>query len=449
MKRSVVAYVTACVGALACACAPEATLDPGTLAPVRVAVVTSLSGGLGTDGPGWRDASRLVAHEVNAAGGVGNGRPLELVVLDDATDVDPDATAALGERVLGEGVVGVVGAAASGITLGMANVLTPAQIPQVSCCSTSDLITQFNEALAPEARFLFRTSAPDRLQARVVSLAATDRGCTNLAILHLDDSYGQHFGEAIEAAWRAAGGTVSIRVSYTENEPSYASEVAMVRDAVPAPDCIALVAFPRSGGTILRDWLSAGGYTTITWIGTDGVRSPGFVEEVGDPTLIRNFYGTSPITDAATPAYNAFRDRFESVFGSTPIPFSSNQYDATALMALAIARASAQTPDGSVPDGPAIRDALREVANPNGERTFVRAGDLASALAELQRGNDVDYDGASGNTNFDAVGNVVTPYEIWRFDGPAVPPCATSTLVAGMQGSFCRFRTLSAEEIEP
>lgn len=437
MLRSIIA----CAAVLALACAPEATLAPGALDPIRIGIVTSLSGGLGTDGPGWLDASRLAAHEINAAGGPLPGRPLELFVLDDETD--PATADRIAYAFLEAGVVGVVGSAASSITLPIAEITTRARIPQVSCCSTSDLITDFNMGFTrADDRFLFRTAAPDRLQARVVAIAAEGLMCTSLAILHLDDAYGQPFGEAIQAAWEAGGGTVAIRVSFTENQPSYAAEVIMIRDALPTPDCIALVAFPRSAGTIMRDWDSASGPVDVNWIGTDGVRAPGFIDEVGNPALIRNFFGTSPITDAPTPEYNAFRDRFEATFQTAPIPFSSNQYDATALMALAIARA------GST-DGEAIRDALREVSTRDAERDFERAADLSSALAEIRRGNDIDYQGASGNVDFDEFGNVVTPYEIWRYDGPGVTPCGDSTELGEMRGSFCRFRTLSAGEIDP
>ena len=435
MLRSLTVALAA---ALALACGPEATLEPGALEPVRIGVVTSLSGGLGTDGPGWLDASRLAAHEINAAGGPLPGRPLELVVFDDATDSTtvPGILAQIEE----EGLEGVVGSAASSITIPLAETLTANGIPQVSCCSTSDLITDFNQDLGPEARYLFRTASPDRLQARVVAIAAADLSCTSLAILHLDDDYGMPFGQAIETAWTSAGGTVAVRVPFTENEPSYATEVGMIIGATPAPDCVALVAFPRSAGTILRDWAGAGGPATVTWIGTDGVRAPGFIDEVGDTTLISNFFGTSPITDAPTPMYNSFRERFEAAFGESPIPFASNQYDATALMALAIARAGTT-------DGDAVRDALREVATRDMESDFERAGELGLALADIRRGNDINYEGASGNCDFDDLGNVVTPYEIWRYDAPSVMPCAQSTDLGEMRGSFCRFRTISAGDI--
>ncbi len=442
MKHWIVSSAAAALIATS-GCGPQPTLEDGTFAPIKIGLIISRSGGLGGAGPGWESASRLAALEVNAAGGLLGGRPVELVVVDDETNTEDTAfQASLADRLLAQRVVGVIGGAASSISLGAAAVLTPARIPQLSCCSTSDRITDFNAALEPDARFFFRTIAPDRLQSRVVALAARDRACTNVAILHLNDDYGQPFGEAIETALAAATPPipVAIRVPFMAGQPSYAAEVAMISAAT--PDCIAIVAFPRSAGAIVRDWASAGG-ADVTWIGTDGLREPSFIDEVGDPMIIRNFFGTSPITDAPTPEYNAFRQNFEAALtGEAPIPFSSNQYDATALLMLAIERA------GST-DGTAIRDALHEVSTRDGEVGFERAGALGDALFELHGGNDIDYQGASGNTDFDELGNVVSPYELWRYDQPgSTEPCTGARTDLAERGSYCRTRTISAADLD-
>jgi len=426
---------------LACACGPEATLPDDTFEPIRIGLIVSRSGALGGDGPGWEAASRLAVLEVNAAGGLLGGRPVELFVLDDETNTgDMEFQAALADEMIREDVVGVVGAAASSISLGVTSVLTPARVPQISCCSTSDRITAFNEALEPDARFFFRTIAPDSLQSRVVAIAAQDQACANVAILHLDDDYGQPFGDAIAAALTDAEVPVAVQVPFTEGQPSYAAEVAMVMGAM--PDCVALVAFPRSAGVIFRDWDAAGG-ADVTWIGTDGIRAPAFVDEVGNPALLTNVFGTSPVTDALTPEYNSYASRFQaSLSGEAPIPFSSNQYDATALLMLAIERAGTT-------EGTAVRDALYEVSTRDTEPDFQRAGELADALHEIGMGRDIDYQGASGNVDFDDVGNVVSPYEIWRYDPPGMMrPCTgvVTDLPEGL-GSFCRDRTLTANEV--
>src|SRR5690606_10282958 len=188
---------------------------------------------------------------------------------------------------------------------------------------TSDLLTSFNENIAdPSDRFFFRTAPPDSVQSLVVAITAEDLACTRLAILHLGDGYGEPFGLGIESAFEADGRAVVARVPFAEEQASYAAEVMRIRDAM--PDCIALVAFPVSGGRILRDWTSLAMRPEVKWIGTDGVRAPGFVDEVGDPALLDGFYGTSPVTDGATPEYNDFHARYEAVFGSAPLPFSSN-----------------------------------------------------------------------------------------------------------------------------
>ncbi|HHH27053.1 MAG TPA: hypothetical protein ENK57_01720, partial [Polyangiaceae bacterium] len=187
-------------------CGPQRTLDENALAPIRIGVIVSQSGGLGGAGPGWLDASRLAVLEVNAAGGLLGGRPVELLVLDDETNTsDLSFQEGLAQQMIDAEVAGVVGSAASSISLGVASALTPAGIPQISCCSTSDRITVFNEGLSEDARFFFRTIAPDRLQSKVVALAAEDLMCSRVAILHLADDYGQPFGEAIETALMAKG----------------------------------------------------------------------------------------------------------------------------------------------------------------------------------------------------------------------------------------------------
>lgn len=424
--------------ALSVGCGPEQTLPPGSLDPVVIGLTTSTEGGLRSAGPEWRKAAELAVFEINAAGGVLPGRLLETVVVDDETN--PDLAEQLGiELVEDHGVVGIVGAAASSITLGIADVSTPAGVPQISCCSTSDNVTVLNQALPPEERYLFRTAPSDVLQARVVSIAANDLMCQRLAVMHLDDAYGMPFGEAIEASFTASGGTVVVRIPFASDQASYATEVGMI--AAANPDCIAIVAFEVSAGVILRDWASLAMAPDVTWIGTDGVRVPGFVDEVGDPNLIQSFYGTAPVTDALTPEYNAFAESFQTVFGTQPIPFASNQYDATALLALGIARAGTT-------DGAAVRDAMLEVSRPPPDRAPVAAGRLANALEEIRAGNDVDYQGASGNTDFDDLHNVVTPYEIWRYDPPTADPCTMSTMLANDRGSFCQFRVINAEDIQ-
>jgi ABC-type branched-subunit amino acid transport system substrate-binding protein len=139
-------------------CDPTATLSETRFERVRIGVITSLTGGLESFGPGWRDAALLAAQEVNAAGGVLEGRLIEIVVADDQTNADVGRSAAT--RLIEEdGVVALIGAASSSVSLQVAEVAFAAEVPQVSCCSTSPDLT----TAQPESdRYLFRTSSAIR-----------------------------------------------------------------------------------------------------------------------------------------------------------------------------------------------------------------------------------------------------------------------------------------------
>lgn len=397
--------------------------DPGVRGePIRIGVIVSLSGGLGSVGPHLANSARLAAREVNSVGGLLGGREIDLVVVDDRTD--PAFARMEAQRLVDqEGVVAIVGSLASSASLQVQEVTAAAQIPQVSCCSTSPDLT----SAQPETdRFLFRTVPADDLQAVVVARQADAIGCMRLAILHLDDSYGNPFGMAIETNFEGLGGTVVARVPFPAERPTYSTEVAMIADAM--PDCVGLVAFPAEGGAILRDWNGLASAPDVTWIGTDGIKDSGFPMAAGSAALVDGVTGTAPIVEPVTPAFNAYAALYEATYTEPVGIFGGSQYDAMALVLLAIEQAGTT-------DGVAIRDALFDVSAPDqaGDR-FFGPGQLGLALQRIRDGLGVNYEGAGGPVDFDGFGNVVSDYEIWRFDA------ATS--------SFVRTATIGASTIQ-
>ena len=56
---------------------------------------------------------------------------------------------------------------------------------------------------------------------------------------------------------------------------------------------------------------------------------------------------------------------------------------------------------------------MREVANPDGE--VVGVGEFQKAIQLMKAGKEINYTGAAGEVDFDSLGDVVTPVEIWQF----------------------------------
>ncbi|MFT5355805.1 MAG: ABC-type branched-subunit amino acid transport system substrate-binding protein [Polyangiales bacterium] len=390
-----------CLGVFVSACAapgPEVGADP-----IRIGVVVSLSGGAGEFGPSLLQAAQLVEREVAAAGGLLGGRPVEIVFADDRTEVD-QAVRVARQLIEEEGVVAIIGPLISGATLAVAEVTQAAQIPQISCCATSEDLTA---AQPTDNRFLFRTVPSDLLQAQVSARYAADN-CQRLSILHLDDAYGNPFAASLVSVFESlATGeqSVSTPIPFAPGRANYAAEVTQL--AGENPDCIALIAFAEEGGFILRDWSQLADAPDVTWIGSDGLKNDDFPANAGSAANVDGVVGTAPISEPDSNAFNTFADNFRATYTDNPGAFGTQQYDAMMVLVLAIEHA------GST-DGAAIRDSLFQVSSDPGE--VFEPGELAGALEIIREGGAINYEGASGPVDFDAQGNIVADYEIWRFD---------------------------------
>lgn len=116
-------------------------------------------------------------------------------------------------------------------------------------------------------------------------------------------------------------------------------------------------------------------------------------------------YGTAPGTPESD-ASSVFQILYEDRYGQLPTnPYIGETFDAFTITALAIQKAGAY-------DGPAIRDALRFVANPPGIK--VGPGDLERALDLIRRGEDIDYEGVAGSQNFNETATSSTPSKSGR-----------------------------------
>lgn len=386
---------------------------------IRIGVVLSLTGGLADFGPSIAEASRLAVREVEAAGGLLGGRPIELLIRDDRTD--PAFAAELVQELIDvEGVVAVTGALSSEVTLRIQEQTRAAGLPQVSCCSTSQALRGAQPATD---RWLYRTAPSDDLQGGILARYAAERGCTRLGVVHLDDAYGNGLAATIEESFRTTGGSVVSAIAIPSEQPSY--QAAVMELSMARPDCTALATFSGEAGVVVREWDDAG-LGSMLWIGTDAVKSRGFVDAAGGDARADGVFGTAPITDPERPQYAAFLSDYQATFGHDPGLFASAQFDAVALILLGLEEAGGT-------DGQALRDAMLRVSGRQTmDEAFFGPGQLADALIRIRDGEDIDYVGASGPVDFDASGDVRTDFEIWRY--------------AGGQG-FVQERVIRAEEL--
>jgi ABC-type branched-subunit amino acid transport system substrate-binding protein len=364
----------------------------------RVGALIPLTGGLQAYGEGSLNGMRLAAKEINEAGGVLGGE-LELVVGDTQTRAQPAIDAAM-RLVSVDGVVGILGALSSGNTIPVATTVAKANsVPQISNASTAPAITTLDDG-----DFLFRTAPSDAYQGVVLAQLVEDAGIGSVAVLYVNNDYGVGLAEAFAANY---GGTVTTSAAFEPNKASYRGELQSVASG--DPEALLLIAYPDDGGLlIIRQSLEEGFFDRFVF--TDGMKTAQLVDDIG-AQFMNGMFGTSPAA-VESDASASFTAAYEAEFGELPpLPYIDSAYDAAMIMALAIEKAG-------VAEGPAIRDALREVANAPGEA--VGPGDFAKAKELIAAGTDINYEGAAGSHEFDENGDVKGTFEHWAVTDGAI-----------------------------
>lgn len=367
--------------------------------PLKIGGLLSFTGGLASYGQPIYNGIELAVSEINANGGV-NGKPIELVKGDDATTAQVGVSEA--QRLVNiEQVSVIIGALASGVSLQVAETVTgPAKVLQISPASTGPALTA-----AKDDDFLFRTTISDAAQGIVLSNLAVEDNVGSVCTMYVNTPYGEGLSKSFKEAFVAAGGTVTAEVPHEENLPTYATELAQCAGA----DTMAAMAYPASALTFLREAKEGNMFKHYLFV--DGTKDPDMFTSLG----YANFDGERGTSPSALPTASAttFAEAYTAKYGELPPkPFIKEAYDATYLIALAAEKANSN-------EGEAIRDALRDVSNAPGTEINPGPDGWTAALAAINAGQDINYEGA-GQLEMDENGDpLVGAVEWWHVDAAA------------------------------
>jgi ABC-type branched-subunit amino acid transport system substrate-binding protein len=361
---------------------------------IKLGALMPMTGDLQAYGESCYTGVKLAQKEINAAGGVLGG-PLHIRVGDTQTKPQPGIDAAQ-KLVSIDGVSGIIGALSSGVTIPVAqSVSSPSGVPQVSPASTSPVIT----GLA-DNDFLFRSVPSDAFQGVALAAVVSEQGYNNVATLYVNNDYGEGLADSFKAAFEKKGARVSQALPYEPGNASYRGELS--KAASGGAKALLLIGYPENGVTILRQALEEGYFREFIY--TDGLKAPEIIDAIGAKYLNGSF-GTAPQAMTDTPAAQRYLEAYKQEYGEVPPkPFIDTSYDATYMLALAAEKAGSSSPR-------AIRDALRAVCNPPGEK--ILPGEWYKARKLLADGKDIDYVGASGSVDLDMTGDVSGTFAHW------------------------------------
>jgi len=341
---------------------------------VPIGIILGFTGPLESITPGMAAAAEMAFAEVNASGNFALGTVT--AVRGDSGCIDSGLAVATAERlVTSDGVLGIMGSDCSGVTGAiLQNVARPNGVVMISPSATSPALTT-----AEDDGLFFRTAPSDARQGEVVAEILTDRGIRSVAISYTNNDYGAGLADSIQAAFTAAGGTVTMVASHEDGKADYSAEVGAL--AAAGGEVLVVAGYVDQGGRgIIRSALDLGAFDTFELV--DGMIGESLLEAMGDE--IEGSFGQLPGAD--NPGTAMFQELAAAAGIDGTGAFAPESYDAAALIILAMASANSTASAD-------YKDHVMSVANAPGEPIY--PGELGRALEILAAGGEVDYVGAS------------------------------------------------------
>jgi neutral amino acid transport system substrate-binding protein len=370
---------------------------------LRLGTLLPTTGDLSSIGQNMPVAVQLAVETINACGGV-NGNPVTLINEDDQTDPSAGSTA-MTKLAEVDRVAGVVGSFASSVSSAAVDVAVRNRVMMVSPGSTSPVFTERAQNGEFDG-FWARTAPPDNYQAQALATLANKQGFKNVSTVVINNDYGVGFEQEFVQAFNKLGGNITSKGNPVRYDPKAATLDSEAKAAFSGnPDAVAAILYAETGSVLLRSAFEQGLSQGVTILLTDGVYSEEFVKQAGKTedgqSVIAGALGTVP--GASGQGLQDFAAFWQDKTGREVSAFAPHSWDAAILMMLAAEAAGANTGEG-------IKSQIREVSNSPGTEVT----DPCEAMELVRQGEEINYQGASGNVDIDENGDVVGSYDVWR-----------------------------------
>ena len=356
--------------------------------PITYGVLSCFTGRLASLGQAMIQGSKVAQSEINAAGGV-LGQKVQLATGDTSCDVADGITAV--NQMLTKNVSGVIGPETQEIN-GVEPILDANHI--VDEFQGGD--TARDHQTDP---YFFRDSPSDSQLGVAMALYAHAKGYQRAVMLFYSDPAAQTFLKPVSETFTHLGGTILKTIIVTPDQTSYLSQV---RQAIAAhPQVIFTQEDPPTASVLFREFRQLGGQS-IPWVGTDVTSGSDYLKAIGYATahsVLTSVFGTS-VTGTANSAFlSLFNQLYPSQKSVGPLANANYAYDA--VISLALAEDYAKTLNGTT-----VAHDMTKVTNSPGTPCYT----YSTCLKLIKEGKKINYNGASGDLNYNKYNNTFGPY---------------------------------------
>jgi ABC-type branched-subunit amino acid transport system substrate-binding protein len=385
--------VAACLAA-GLAVAACATCSGGSgQGSVAYGVLSCFTGNLASLGEAMLQGSQVAQKAIDDGGGI-LGKQLRLSHADTQCD-EADSVPATRKLLATDGVVGIIGPETQEIAA-VSPIITQAKIPTEFQGGSTLFDRNAN-------RYLWRDSPSDSQLGVAMALYAYNKGYRNAALLFYSDIAAQTFIQPITDSFHKLGGQIVSNITVAPDQTSYRSQVQQVINA--HPDVIFTQTDPATAAVLFQNFKELDNLA-IPFVGTDVTGGGEYLKAVTFPVAhdhLISVYGTDFTGQGAT----TFANVYKQVFGSKNPPLANANYAYDAVISLALAMDKANTTSG-----PGTIQAMKDVTNPPGTACYA----YKDCLNMLHSGQKINYEGASGDLDYNQYQNVFGPYGAFQVD---------------------------------
>jgi branched-chain amino acid transport system substrate-binding protein len=335
---------------------------------IRIGLAGPMTGDQAKMGMDFKNGTTLAVEEWNSKGGV-LGKKIELIVSDDQHD--PKQAVSVANKMVNEGVAGVIGHFNSSCSIPASDVYNRAGIPMITPGSTNPQLTEKGY------RNVFRVCGRDDQQGKAgAAYVLQNLKLQRVAVLHDKTTYGQGLADEFK---RFLGDRVEI-VYYggiIQGDKDFKMILTSVKNK--NPELIFFGGIYPEAGLLVKQAKELG--LDTKFMSGDGTIDAKFIEIAGPQAAEGVFLTFSPDPNNI-PSAKGFIEQYRAKFGEIG-PYSIYAYDAANILLTAIKEAQST-------EGKLITDKL----------------------------HSLEFDVALGKITFDAKGDVtVSPYVVWITQG--------------------------------
>ncbi|MEZ3503904.1 MAG: ABC transporter substrate-binding protein [Lachnospiraceae bacterium] len=299
---------------------------------------------------------------------------IQLVEADNKSDKTEAVTAA--QKLVSEGVVGVLGSYGSGVSIAAGEIFKEAQIPAIGCSCTNPQVTEGND-------YYFRVCFLDPFQGTVMANFAKEEGAQKAAVItQLGDDYSSGLGAFFKNSFTSFGEVVA-EEQFQTNQTDFKASLTNIKNA--NPDVIFAPSSIATAPLIIKQARELG--ITCPIMAGDTWENATIIENVGEYTqdiYLSTFFDEDGVDEAGAAFIAGFKEYLTANGQSDIIPaVSALGYDAYNTLIDAIEAADSV-------ETAAIRDAMTTIQTTGvtGAISFDENGDANKDMAFIKTVED-------------------------------------------------------------